>query len=94
MLENIQKLNEEKYNYFSGLCNPIAKTLFPRDRLNIIIKKGFSKEMYWNSYIISDNHNLLFISLPKENYNIEFIDFISNVFMYNFKLNKVLLVIQ
>ena len=64
------------------------------DRLNKIIQKGFSKEMYWNSYMISDNHNLLFISLPKEKYNIEFIGFISNVFMCYFKLNNVLSIIS
>ena len=42
MLEKIQKLNEEKYNYFSGLCNPIAKTFFPRliDNIGITLYKG------------------------------------------------------
>ena len=42
MLEIIQKLNEEKYNYFSGLCNPIAKTFFPRliDNIGITLYKG------------------------------------------------------
>ena len=42
MLENIKKLNEEKYNYFSGLCNPIVKALFPRliNNIGITLYKG------------------------------------------------------
>lgn len=41
MLENITKLNEEKYDYFSTLCNPIAKILFPRliDNIGITLYK-------------------------------------------------------
>ena len=50
--------------------------------------------MNLNSYMISNNHNLLFISLPKEKYDIEFIGFISNVFMCYFKLNNVLSIIS
>lgn len=88
--------NKEQYKIFIKFLSSLyAKEIYCLiDRLDIIIKKGFSKEMYWNSYIISDNHNLLFISLPKEKYNVEFIDFISNVFMYNFKLNKVFSIIS
>lgn len=88
--------NKEQYKIFIKFLSSLyAKEIYCLiDRLDIIIKKGFSKEMYWNSYIISDNHNLLFISFPKEKYNVEFIDFISNVFMYNFKLNKVLSIIS
>ena len=88
--------NKEQYKIFikflSGLyCKEIYCLI---DRLDMIIQKGFSKQMYWNSYIISNDHNLLFISITKENYNLEFINFISNVFMYNFKLNKVLSIIS
>lgn len=88
--------NKKQYKIFikflSGLYVKEIYCLI--DRLNKIIQKGFSKEMYWNSYMISDNHNLLFISLPKEKYNIEFIGFISNVFMCYFKLNNVLSIIS
>lgn len=42
MLENITKLNEEKYNYFSNLCDPIAKAMFPKliDNIGITLYKG------------------------------------------------------
>ncbi|MGN1338643.1 MAG: hypothetical protein ACI4WW_09250 [Candidatus Coprovivens sp.] len=42
MLKNITKLNEEKYDYFSSLCNPITKILFPRliDNIGITLYKG------------------------------------------------------
>lgn len=42
MLENITKLNEEKYNYFSNLCNPMAKAIFPEliDNIGITLYKG------------------------------------------------------
>lgn len=88
--------NKAHYKMFiKFLSNLYAKEIYCLiDRLDIIIKKGFSKEMYWNSYVISESHNLLFISLPKEKYNVEFIGFISNVFMCYFKLNNVLSIIS
>lgn len=88
--------NKKQYKifikYLSGLYVKEIYCLI--DRLDIIIQKCFSKEMYWNSYIISNNHKILFISLPKEKYNVEFIGFISNVFMCYFKLNKVLSIVS
>lgn len=42
MLENITKLNEEKYDYFSNLCDSIAKAIFPKliDNIGITLYKG------------------------------------------------------
>ena len=88
--------NKKQYKIFIKFLSSLyAKEIYCLiDRLNKIIQKGFSKEMNLNSYMISNNHNLLFISLPKEKYDIEFIGFISNVFMCYFKLNNVLSIIS
>ena len=64
------------------------------NRLNVIIEKGFKKQLYFNNYIIGKNHNVLFIALPKEKYNLNFIKFVCNVFMYYFKINNLLAIIN
>lgn len=64
MLENITKLNEEKYNYFSNLCDPMAKAMFPKliDNIGITLYKGkiidntFLDEID-NKKIITTNRN-------------------------------------
>ena len=71
--------NKKQYKIFIKFLSSLyAKEIYCLiDRLNKIIQKGFSKEMNLNSYMISNNHNLLFISLPKEKYDIEEEDFVS-----------------
>ena len=71
----------------------IKKIYYFIDRLDYIIKKGFRKELYWNSYIVDDEQCVLFISLTKEKYKVEFINFISNMFMKKFNIKNVLVVI-
>lgn len=88
--------NKQQYKIFiKYLSNLLVKEIYNFiDRINLIIDKGFNNELYWDSYIISDSHNILFISITKDKYNLNFINFISNVFMYKFKLNKILTIIS
>ncbi len=64
------------------------------ERLDLIIEKAFKNEWYYNSYIIDEQQSILFVSAPKEEVNIEYIDFISNLFMHKFKIKKVLTIIS
>lgn len=88
--------NIEHYKFFIKILSPfyVIKIYQFIDRIDLIIKKGNKKEMYWNSYIIDNQLSLLFISLPQEKFHIDFISFISSVFMHKFKLNKVLTIIN
>lgn len=66
MLENMQKLNEEKYNYFSGLCKPIAKTLFPKliDNIGITLYKG---KIIDNTFLDETDNKKIIITSGKYN---------------------------
>lgn len=89
-------LNKDNYEIFiKYLSSLFTKEIYCFiDRLNVIIEKGFKKQLYFNNYIISENHKILFISLPKEKYNLDFINFVCNVFMYYFKINNLLAIIN
>lgn len=88
--------NKNEYKIFiKKLSNFYVKKIYCFiDRIDLIIEKGNKKQLYWNSYIVDDQQSILFISLPREKYNIQFIGFIGNLFMYNFKINNVLIIIN
>lgn len=64
------------------------------DRVNTIIEIGNKKLLYWKNYILDGDNSILFISLPTDKFDVNFINFISNTFMYYFKINKLLSVIN
>lgn len=88
--------NKKEYKIFiKKLSSFFVKKIYCFiDRIDLIIEKGNKKQLYWNSYIIDDQQSILFISLPKEKCNVQFINFIGNLFMYHFKINNVLLIIN
>ncbi len=88
--------NKEHYKFFIKIISPfpINKIYQFIDRIDLIIEKGKKKEIYWDSYIIDSQLSVLFISLPNDKYNEEFIAFVSNVFMHKFKLDEVLTIIN
>lgn len=64
------------------------------DRIDHIINKGTHQELSWSNYILDDEQCILFISLPKEKFDKDFINFVSNVFMHFFKISNVLTIIE
>ena len=90
----INNKNEYKIFIKKLSCFFVKKIYHFIDRIDLIIEKGNKKQFYWNSYIIDNEQSVLFISLPREKYNVQFITFISNIFMYNFKINSVLSIIS
>lgn len=64
------------------------------DRLDLIIEKSFKDEWYYNSYIIDSQQCVLFMSTPRDKLDIDYINFISNLFMHKFKIKNVLTIIS
>lgn len=64
------------------------------ERLDLIIEKAFKDEWYYNSYIIDNQQCVLFMSIPKDKLDINYINFISNLFMHKFKIKNVLTIIS
>lgn len=86
--------NKEHYKIMIKIMSQFyaQKISFFIERIDLIIEKGFKNEIYWDSYLIDNQQCVLFISLPRENYSLDFIRFISNIFMCNFKKNEVLVI--
>lgn len=63
------------------------------ERLDLIIEKAFKNEWYCNSYIIDNQQCVLFMSVPKDKLDMEYINFISNLFMHKFGIRNVLTII-
>lgn len=87
--------NKDQYKQFIKFLSKFytIKIHYFIERLQLIIKKGFNKELYWKSYMHDENEGILFISLPQDKYDLSFIEFLSNIFMYHFNLNKALTII-
>ena len=64
------------------------------ERLDLIIEKAFKDEWYYNSYIIDNQQCVLFMSTPKSKLDMDYINFISNLFMHKFKIKNVLTIIS
>lgn len=64
------------------------------ERLDMIVEMSFKKQEYCNSYMIDDQQSVLFMTLPKEKFDINFVDFISNLFMHKFNIKNVLTIIS
>lgn len=81
MIEIMSQFNVYKMEYFI-------------DRIDLIIEKNLKDEWYCNSYILDKQQSVLFISVPHNEFDLDYIDFISNIFMYKFKIRSVLTIIS
>lgn len=96
LFENHCINNKEHYKQIIKILSQfyVKKIYIFMDRIDFIIEKGLKKESNWDRYIIDNDQSVLFISLNTEKYNIEFINFISNLFMKKFNIKKLLSVIS
>lgn len=87
--------NKEQYKIFiKYLSSLYAKEIYCFiDRINLIKQTSLSNKIYFNSYMISNKHHILFLSLPQKKFDVNFINFISNIFMYYFNVRNVLSII-
>lgn len=86
--ENYKIMIKKMSQFYAGKIDSFI------ERLDLIIEKAFKNEWYCNSYIIDKQQCVLFMAIPKDKLDIDYIDFISNVFMHKFKLKNVLTIIS
>ena len=88
--------NKEVYKEFIKIMSTfnVRKIFLFIERLDLIIQKGFNKEIYYNSFIIDEINNVLFFSITKEKYELDFIKFIGTLFMCKYNLLDLLIVIS